>query len=364
VFVTLNGAMKVDTHRSVSFDVTQQHCASTCDQTAKPLLVKRRRSLRLPHAAHHILSEGLATLRAATASRCWTLPTTSFSDEVTHYHSRHKKLGAGGPRPKLRLDISSSLAEEQALKVDAALSFAELGERADPLVKPILFYYAWAHLCGVYSRTFFEWDRDSRSHGLTCIHKPRDVANTQITIGRSGQFPRIAVTCFLLTGQPSCFSPLVTYSQRPTAHIAPGELLENFGKNELGVPILHLTLHELVNFEFGVRLKAVRQRHRFHTFRGLPTTAFLLDVLTLFVGSSLARYDVLGWKQILEGKDNAYRIHFEETYERFLTFGIDFLLASLEGPLQDSDRRLIPSQPSPYSHDDRSRFRKDPNHEP
>ena len=334
------------------------------DQTAKPLLVKRRRSLRLPHAAHVVLSGGLATLHGATTSRCWALPPTSFSDEVIHYHSRHKVLGAKGPRPKLRPDISFSLAEEQALKVDAALSFAELGERADPLVKPILLYYACAHLCGVYSRTFFEWDRDNRSHGLTCIHKPGDVPNTQITIADSGQFPRIVVTCFLLAGQPSCFSPLVTYSRQPTAHVAPGELLENFGKNELGVPIPNLTLHELANFEFGVLLKAVRQRHGFHKFRGLPTTAFLLDVLTLFLGSSLARYDVLGWKQILEGKDNSYRIHFEETYERFLTCGIDLLLASLESPLQDFDRRLIPSQPSPYSHDDKARFRKDANQEP
>jgi len=335
------------------------------DQKAKPLLVKRRRSLRLPFAAQAVLSGGLATLHGATASRCWALPPTSFPDEVVHYHSRHKALGAKGPRPKLRTGISSSLAEEQALKVDAALSFAELGERADPLVKPILLYYACAHLCGVYSRTFFEWDRNNRSHGLTCSHKPGNVSNTQITVADSGQFPRVVVTSFLLAGQPSCFSTLVTYSRQPTAHVGPGELLENFGKNELGAPVTGLTLHELANFEFGARLRAVRQRHGFHkSFRGLPTTAFLLDVLTLFLGSSLARYDVLGWKRILEGKDNSYRIHFEEAYERFLTFGIDILLASLESPMQDFDRRLIPSQLSPYSHDNRSRFKKDPNQEP
>lgn len=177
------------------------------DVRAKPLLVKRRRSLRLPHAAHVVLSGGLATLHGAAASRCWALPPSSFSDEVAHYYSRHKVLGGKGPRPKLRSSISPSLAEKQALKIDAALSFAELGERADELVRPILLYYACAHLCGVFSRTFFEWDRDSHSHGLTCTHKPGDVQNTQITISDSGQFPRIVATCFLLTGQPNCFSP-------------------------------------------------------------------------------------------------------------------------------------------------------------
>jgi len=155
----------------------------------------------------------------------------------------------------------------------------------------------------------------------------------------------------------------VTYSCQPTTHVGPGGLLENFGKDELGAPIPRPSLHELANFDFGMRLKAVRGRHGFRMFRGLPTTAFLLDVVTLFLGSSLARYDVLGWKRILEGKDNSYRIHFEEAYERFLTSGIDLLLASLESPLQDFDRRLIPSQPSPYSHDDESRFAKDPNYE-
>jgi hypothetical protein len=145
--------------------------------------------------------------------------------------------------------------------------------------------------------------------------------------------------------------------------VAAGELLHNFGKDELGAPLKSLTLAKLTAFDFGANLQAVRQRHGFHKFRGLPTTAFLIDVLTLFVGSSLARYDVLGWKQVLDGKDNSFRIHFEETYERYLTVGLDVLLASLDEPLGDFDRRLLPSQPSPYSHDDHFRFKKDPNYE-
>lgn len=333
------------------------------DHKAHPLIVKRRRSLRLPHAANSVFAAGLATLRGPAASRSWTLPPTLFPDEVAHYHSRHKALDAKGPRPNLRTAISSSLAEEQALKIDAALNLAELGERADPLVKPILLYYACAHLCGVYSRTFFEWECDNRSHGLTCQHKPDDLPSTRIQVADSGQFPRVAVTCFLLTGQPSCFSPLVTYSRQPTAYTGAGELLENFGKKELGVPVTSLTLDELASFQYGVRLKAVRQQHGFHKFYGLPTTAFLLDVLTLFLGSSLARYDVVGWKRVLEGRDNSYRIHFEETYERFFTVGIDLLLRALEHPLQNFDQRLVPSQPSPYSHDDASRFTNNPNQE-
>ena len=45
---------------------------------------------------------------------------------------------------------------------------------------------------GAHARSF-EWDHDNRQHGLTCIHKPMDVANTKITIADSGQFPRTAL---------------------------------------------------------------------------------------------------------------------------------------------------------------------------
>jgi hypothetical protein len=181
-------------------------------------------------------------------------------------------------------------------------------------------------------------------------------------VERAGQFPRLATTCFLLTGRPSCFTALVTYSTSPIKQTGPGESLESFAKRETGEPIQHVTLAELAAFDFSTRLRPVRERHGFHKFKGLPTTAFLIDVITLFLASSLARYDVLGWRQILEGRDNSYRIHFEETFDRFQTFTIDILLAILENPLLHFDSRLIFSQPSPYSHDDHSRFEKDPNY--
>jgi hypothetical protein len=224
------------------------------DIAAKPLIARRRRSFRLPDSAKRSFELSLARLHASNVSRAWTLPATPFPEEVKHYYSRHRALSAKGPRPRLRIQITPGLAEELALKVDAALSFAELAERADPLVKPILLYYSCAHLCGVYTRAFFEWECDSRKHGITCSHKPSDVPNTVVSIEDSGQFPRIAVTCFLLTGQASLFSPLITYSAKPSAHVAPGELLHKFGQNELGGPLKSLTLAELAAFDFGAHL--------------------------------------------------------------------------------------------------------------
>ena len=334
------------------------------DQRARPQIGKRRRLLRLPHSAHDVLIASLTTLTQRSASRSWTLPATSFPDEVAHYSTRHKAISAEGPRPRLHSSLSKACTEELAVKIHAALHFAELAETADPLIKPILLYYAFAHLCGVYTRAFFEWECDSRTHGLKCTPKPGNLQNTEIKVQHVGQFPRLAVTCFLLTARPNFFSPLVTYSAKPTARTGPGQLLETFGQNEKGLTIPKLTLDDLVNFDYGNRLKTVRQHHGFHKFKGLPTTALLVDAMTLFVGSYLARYDVIGWQQILEGRNNRYIIHFEETFDRFLTFTIDALLAALENPILDFDNRLIPSQPSPYSHHDHSRFKNDPNYEP
>lgn len=332
------------------------------DQQTKSETKKRLRALCLPHSANQILSQSLAQLHAAEGSRSWALPPTKFADEVLHYASRHRALGLKGPRPSLRGSLKPAFAEELALKIDSSLNFSKLASGADPLVKPILLYYSCAHLCGVYTRAFFEWQQDSRTHGLTCRHKPGDVANTEVSIAKMGQFPRLVAACFLLSGMPSCFSKLVTYSSTPTAHTRSGELLEKFGKTEIGSPVAKLTLDELATFDYGKHLRTVRERHGFHKFKGLPTTAFLVDVITLYLGSSLARYDVLGWREILEGKNNSYRIHFEEAFDRFQSFTISSLLAMLENPLLTFDDRIIPSQPSPYSHDDHSRFKNDPNY--
>lgn len=321
---------------------------------------RRRRALRLPESAQSIFQSSLQRLFAAKASRAWTLPESDFPVELQHYYDRHRVLAHKGPVPRLRKSVEPMIARELSIKIDAALNFAELARNADPLVKPILLYYSCAHLCGVYTRAFLEWERDSRGHGLSCKHNAQDPAKTVISIEQSGQFPRLCVACFVFTGRPGVFTPLVVYSGKPTAHTGPGELLERFGTIELGEPIESLSVSELATFDFCGQLKGVRTRHGLHKNKGLPTSAFLLDVITLFVASSLARYDVLGWKRILDGNDNSLRILFEETYERYLETCIDVLLASIEDPLGDFDRRQIPSRPSPYSHDDHFRFQRDP----
>lgn len=309
----------------------------------------RRRRLSLPHSAKGVLQASLAKLQALSASRAWTLPDTKFPDEVTHYRTRHTALALAGPRPSLRAALDDETAQKMALKIDAGLKFLDLAEGADPAVKPILLYYASAHLCGVYTRAFFTWEQDARLHGLTCDFR-RPIGQTAVRIEERGHFPRLA-TCFMLFGYPNLFCELVTYSAAPTAHTGAGELLERFGRVELGVPVSRLTLEEIAGFDYRGRLQELRVRHGFHKFTDRCATAFLVDVLLLFMASGLARYDVIRWREILEGKTNAHRLLFDSVFDRFEAFSADRLLAMLEDPLVTFESPLAPDRPSPYDND-------------
>jgi hypothetical protein len=297
----------------------------------------------------------LTDLRDRSDARAWALAPSKIEQELLHYEKRHTALSAKGPRPT---GIKLLNAEEAALKIDSGLSFAKLGVAADPLVKPILLYYSLLHLSSVYATAFLEWKGFKHGHGLS--FEPRDdLSDCSVRITGNGSFARLAVACFILTGQPSVFSPLVAYATLPTIHLGSGELLESFGRTELGDPERTFSLKQLAAFDFKPEITAMRRRHGFHKCKFLPSSAYLVDALTLFFASSLARYNVVGWKRILDGRDNPYRLHFEETFDRLLSSGVDLTLAAIERPSRSFLDRLLPSKPSPYTHDDK-RFGGDP----
>jgi hypothetical protein len=247
-----------------------------------------------------------------------------------------------------------------AMRIDTALKLIELAKDQDDFVRPIVLYYGAIQLCGVLTRTVFDWKNDRPTHGLRFDANASDLGDVLVGVEERGAFPRLATTCFFLSGQPSCFTKLVTYTHSPTAHTGAGELLENFGKEEVGKPIESLRLRDLAEFDWSTRLKAVRVRHGFHKFGGLPDTAFLVDVLTLYLGSVLSRYGVLKWREIMDGATNPYRLHFESTFERFISFTTDRLICLLCSPEVHLGDNIAYGQPNPYTHDDR-RFGGDPN---
>jgi len=328
------------------------------------LIRERRGALALPFSLQRIVSASLSTLKAHRAPRCWALPETSFADEVKHYYDRHTALALRGPQPRLRRDLAGDPGpEELATRVDIGLRFLEMGAEADPLCKPILLYYSCISIVSAFTRCFFHWDQDRRTHGLHYPPGQTELAVASVKIEDRGQFGRLATTCFLLSGMPSCFCELVTYSVGPEQHTQPGGLLERFGATEKADRVRSLTLDELCSFDYAGRLKAVRTRHGFHKFNGLPGTALLVDYIALFVASALARYDLVAWRRILEGRDNEYRLSFDEVFERFETFTADLLLMLMADPLQRLDARLRTHMPSPYSRD-HHRYPTDPNHQP
>jgi hypothetical protein len=318
--------------------------------------------MRLPFTLNKILTDRHLELTNAFSSRSWALPETSFVSEVDHYSKRLRILKPKAEVPALIPAVEPQHSEEIALRIGSALDLASLAERADPMIRPIILYYSCAHLVGAYGRAYLSWENDKRGHGLTCRHKSREVESTEVSCEHRGLFAKTAASLFLYTGEVTPFTSIVTFASSPTQWTGAGEYLENFGINEVGAPLGTLKLSEISAFDYSARLRTVRVHHGFHKFRGLPSTALLMDIIVLFLAGSMARYDILGWKSVQEGRSNPFRSLFEETYERYITFGMDAILRGIENPFNGPGDRLIRSQPSPYSHDDHSRFATDPNY--
>lgn len=258
-------------------------------------------------------------------------------------------LSIDGPVPKPRASISKTDAEEFALKIRAAVNFRDLSRDADPFVKPILIHYSLSHLLSVYARAFLDWEGDRPTHGLKVSHARRSIETTSVTVQKYGSFPRLTVALFVLSGRPSALTPLITYSATPAANSGPGELLESFGKVEQAYPKNRLRLDELAAFDYRSVLREVRTRHGFHKFEGLSATAFLLDIIAVQMASSFARYDVLGWRAILEGRTNRYLLFFDEVFLRLTEFAFDRILEMLQHPSIQLDSQASPTLASPYS---------------
>jgi hypothetical protein len=325
-------------------------------------LQKLLQLLKTPYTCREVLGYSLSKIRSSEFCRAWALPATRFVDEVRHYAERHKELKCKGESPTLRKELTEDEALELALKVQAGVTFLKLGRSADPMVRPVLLYYGASHLLGVYARAFFTWEYGRKKkgigHGMRC-RRSEVVGDTHVTVEATGVFPRVVTTLFLLTGMPTPFTELVTYSARPTAHSGPGGLLEHFGNIEEGKVRASLTLDQLATFDYGSELRAVRTRHGFHKYSGLGPTALLVDLLTWYTGSWLARYDVIGWQTILDAKTIPYRIFFDDAYERLVDFTGDALLMHLEDRFLRWDQAVSPIVPNPYSHD-HPRFEGDP----
>lgn len=293
---------------------------------------RTRRALALPHSAERILGQSLSYLHTASGSRGWSLPSTTFSSEVEFYRLQHQASGIKGPRPELRSTMDRKTAEDLALKLDASFEFVEMSQRASPYVSPILLYYGAAHATGAYSRAFFSWRKDSQKHGVAIVHKQGNLAETAIRIEDSGHFKRLVATTFLLTGNPILYSELVTYAGVPEAHTEPGGLLEAFCQSRARQLPSTLTLGNLMQVNLREEVEKLRLEMGFHKWWGLPATLFVWDFLLILVASSLARYDVVGWRSVLEGKENDYRLRFDAAFERFRDAGFSHVAYTLSEP--------------------------------
>lgn len=292
---------------------------------------RRRRALALPLAAEKVLDRALTSLHAASGRRVWGVKASNFPSEVGFYRAQHVANDLKGPRPELRTQVDAAAAESLALKLDASSEFLEMAQQASPFVSPVLLYYGAAHATGAYSRAFFSWRKDSQKHGVSVTHKP-SLSKTEIRFEASGHFQRLSAASFLLTGNPTPYSELVTYVGTPEAHTEPGGLLENLSQSRIPQQQHSLTLGDLMRVDLRQEVEKLRLQCGLHKWRGLPTTLFLWDFLLIFIASSIARYDVIGWRAVLEGKSNDYRLRFDAAFERFRDAGFSHVAYTLSEP--------------------------------
>jgi hypothetical protein len=316
---------------------------------SRTIVRNRQRVLSTSHAARPLLASSLASLSTADVERQWFLPHTTVADELTHYRSRYAAHHTGGPIPRLR-DHRQGARPDTALAIRAALSFLDSAQTSDPFVRPIALYYASAHLFGALTRAFFEWENDKRTHGLRFVGvKGKDVDRTKVVVTETGHFPRLALTCFLLWGTPSCFDPIVAYSTKPCTPIVPDQILETFGNEERGPLVSELTLLELANFDFSGHAERMKQRFGLQKYNGVASNGFLRDAIALFAASMIARYRIQQWQSILEGTRNSYRVFFEAVFDRFVDFTIDRVLLILENPRKTFEDAIGYVMPSPFA---------------
>lgn len=293
---------------------------------------QRIRALSLPMAAERLISTALATLHVAKGGRVWGVQPTTFAEEVDFYRAQHQAQQLRGPRPTLRSRIDATVAEDSALRLKAAADFMQMAAEATAETSPILLHYGAAHATGVYSRAFFSWQHDSRTHGLAVTHRPGDLGKTEVRFETTGHFQRLAGASFLLTGSPTPYGELYTYAGAAAADTSPGAPFERFAQTSTGLRPTSTTLDDLLTMDLAAAVERVRSHCGLHKWRGLPTTLFLYDFLLIFLASSVARYDVRGWQSVLEGRRNEYRLRFDAAAERFLAFGLHYVAYSVSEP--------------------------------
>jgi len=249
---------------------------------------------------------------------------TTIAKEVCHYAEMTGRLAPKAPSVSNRSTVRLAHAEDLASRLAAAVDYLELARDAAPLIKPVLLYYSCANLTGVLSRAFFEWEPDHLGHGMKVEHHA-DPTKTRVRIERNGYFPRLAITLFLLTGRPTPFIPVVAFA---------GEADES--RQVVGDPVRDLSLAELMAFDVTERVDALLQHHgiaKWAHWKGpsYGETAFLLDVLLMYVASSYARYQPARWSMILAGSPGTGEMaaSFGDAFERFDKFGFDRVLSLL-----------------------------------
>lgn len=262
-----------------------------------------RRLARLPAGLRQLTDQGFARINSKKRSAAGP-SLVSLRERVEHY-AEHAELDDKALRPELKKNLSRREVTGLASQIDSGLTLLEIGKSSDPLVKPVLFYYGVAQVCGAASKAFLNWRKDSETHGLQVVYD----ANV-LKFEGNGSFQRLATSLFVLNRDASPFVRFVFPHHEPTAAnvvTGPNELAFD---ELLGLREDSERLRVWMN-EFGAVPSGESDRER----RCLGITRLLVNYAVLYYSCGLCRYRPAKWRKILDGRRGVEIVQVEAAYE-------------------------------------------------
>jgi hypothetical protein len=226
------------------------------------------------------------------------------------------RIGSQFQRSKDTLQAISSEEHRKQAAITAAASlrnarvFFEQATHVTEEIRPILYYYGGMYFLDFVTSVVVRRQRvGNPGHGLSVVCDENAEFNRcwtrnycSVEMGPSGDFP-FYVDALTVAGWPSYFSGFRLHRD---TKIAPWEVREN------PLPLLQkekLSLDLLCNFDRKIYLERNPALEAWLAGADSEmiwkTTSLLLDFATVFVASSLARYYVEKWRNVIEAEKSS-----------------------------------------------------------
>jgi hypothetical protein len=261
-----------------------------------------RRQARLGAGLRELTNRGFERIHSRELSVAGASK-ISLRERVEHY-AEHAKAAQFTFYPEVRQNLSDQQINGLASQIDSGLMLLEIAKSSEGLVKPMLFYYGLAQVCGAASEAFLAWRGVSPSHGLRVI----DYDKGLLRFEGDGSFQKLATTLFVLDGGANPFIEFVFPHRDPTAAVRVSGPTEISFADLLSLRSDPKRLRDWIG-NFGIFSTIEDEK------RDVGITRLLLNYAVLYYSSCLCRYRPTQWQEILNGRRSLEILQIEGAFE-------------------------------------------------